>query len=40
LPRAKARILETDGARSAKDLVEIEVLGGLAGIRASETPDV
>jgi hypothetical protein len=30
-------IFETDGARSAKDLFEIEVLGGLAGIRVSET---
>ena len=29
-------ILESDGARSAKDLFEIEVLGGLAGIRISE----
>jgi len=30
-------ILRSDGARSAKDLFEIEVVGGLAGIRVSET---
>ena len=32
-------ILETVGARSAKDLFEIEVPGGLAGIRVSETAE-
>jgi DNA-binding MarR family transcriptional regulator len=30
-------ILESDGARSVRDLFEIEVVGGLAGIRVSES---